>query len=72
MKTIFFDAHLIELNDISYVQDHVEEQAPCMAYFKITYPQGNDGYFMAAADKINYVSVAISREAYEIALRVNQ
>ncbi len=72
MKIITFDAHLIELGDIVHVQDHIKENSPCVAYFKITYPDGGSNYFMAAAIDITYASVSIGREVYEAVLRINQ
>lgn len=71
MKIITFDAHLIEDDDLVYVQDNVMEHQPCVAFFKITYPLGNRGYFMATADNGNYMAVSIGRIAYEAVLRIN-
>ena len=71
MNVITFDAHLIELDDLSYVQEHIEEHQPCVAYFKITYPHGGAGYFVAAAMDGDYSSVSIGEAVYNLVLRVN-
>jgi hypothetical protein len=71
MKIISFDAHLIELDDLVYVQENVQENAPCVAYFQVTYPQGNTAYFMAAADGDDYSSISIGKVMYDLVLRLN-
>jgi hypothetical protein len=71
MKIITFDAHLIELDDLAHVQEHIQEHQPCVAYFQVTYPQGNTHYFMAAADGVSYSSVSIGKPMYDLVLRIN-
>ncbi len=72
MRIITFDAHLIELDDLVHVQNHIVEHQPCVAYFEITYPSGGTNYFMAAADGETYASVSIGKEVYDAVLRINQ
>jgi hypothetical protein len=71
MRIITFDAHLIEMNDLVYIQEHIESHQPCIAFFAVTYPSGNTHHFMAAADSPDYVSVSIGKQAYSMALRIN-
>ena len=49
MDVIRFEAHLLELDDLNSVHDHILEHEPCIAFYTIHYPQGNKGYFCAAA-----------------------
>lgn len=72
MKTITFDAHLIELDDLLYVQDHVLGHQPCVAYYKIVYPQGNSAYFLATASGDIFHSTSIGENVYEAILRINK
>ena len=71
MKIITFDAHLIELSDLTHVWDHILEHQPCVAFYKITFPQGNSGYFMATAEEVTSYSTSIGKETYEAVLRIN-
>ena len=70
MKVITFDAHLIETGDLAYVQDHILEQEPCVAFYKIIYPPGNTGYFMSVANKGVNHAVSIGKDVYGEALAI--
>lgn len=70
MKVITFDAHLIELDDLWHVQEHVLDNGPCVAFYKLTYPQGNVGYFLGTADADVFSSTSIGANVYEAILRI--
>ena len=70
MNVITFDAHLIELDDLWHVQEHVLDNGPCIAFYKITYPQGNSGYFLGVAESDIFTSVSIGKNCYETAVRL--
>ena len=72
MKTITFDAHLIEMSDMEHVHDHILENAPCVAWYQIIYPQGNRAWFVAAVDSGTVHATSIGRQLYETILRINQ
>ena len=70
MKVITFDAHLIEIDDLMSIQDHVLDNGPCIAFYKITYPQGNSGYFLGTAEAGIFSSTSIGVNVYEAVLRI--
>ena len=70
MKVITFDAHLIETSDLQHVHNHIMENAPCAAYYKVVYPPGNTGYFAAAAERDGFLSVSIGETMYNMMVRL--
>ena len=66
MQVIKFEAHLIELDDLCFVQDHIMAHEPCVAFYKITYPQGNTAYFTAVASEGKVHSVTTGAMLHEM------
>ncbi len=70
MKTITFDAQLIETGDLVHVTKHILEHAPCIAFYKIIYPMGNAGHFLGVTEGGHVLSTSIGEEMYNKILRI--
>jgi len=71
MSDIFGMVTTLEsLDDLNSVHERVMQDQPCVILHQITYPQGNIGYFIAAAMDDKYMSVSIGKPMHDMLLAV--
>lgn len=71
MNVIKFEAHLIELDDLVYIQEHIESHSPCVAFYQVIYPEGKTPFhFVAVADNGHYTSCSVSQNMYDLMISI--